>query len=287
MKRWFGLILMLIMTNANASVITVGPTGCEYSSIQTAIDAAESGDIIQVQSGAYYENVDVNKQLTLLGIDTGTGKPVVDAKFSGSSFILNADGIVIAGFAATNSEDTSSSTCAAGVYVYSNHNIIRNNDFVNNIFGIRLVQSRDNVIISNNVSNNGFGIDLDRSINNTITQNIIEGNYQCAKISVDLGEGQHCSPGDGIRLKDSGRNNITYNEIENNCEGIALESSHLNTIIHNEMSFNLGNIDLRNSLNNIINPNRITEYYADRGSGIDFCEAGDGRRSGYKHQTIF
>jgi parallel beta-helix repeat protein len=283
MKCGFGLILMLIMANANASVITVGPTGCEYSSIQAAVDAAASGDIIQVQSGAYYEKVDVNKQLTLQGINTGIGKPVVDAEFSGSSFTLNEDGIILEGFAATNSENLSISTCAAGVYVYSNHNIIRNNDFVNNVFGIRLVQSRDNVMISNKVSNNGFGIDLDSSINNTITQNIIEGNYQCGSLKIpNLGNGQTCSLGDGIRLKYSSGNNITYNEIKNNCEGITLESSHLNTITHNEMAYNLGNIDSKYSSNNIITPNRIIEYRAFKGSGIDFCEAGDTRRSGYK-----
>ena len=65
--------------------------------------------------------------------------------------------------------------------------------------------------------------------------------------------------------------------------GITLESSHLNTITHNEMTYNLGNIDLRDSINNVITPNRMTEYRSIRGSGIDFCEAGDMRRSGYKH----
>ena len=31
-----------------------------------------------MRSGTYYENVDVNKTLILRGVDTGTGKPVVD-----------------------------------------------------------------------------------------------------------------------------------------------------------------------------------------------------------------
>ena len=51
MKCWFGLILMFIMANANASMITVCPNGCEYSCIQTAINAAESGDIIKFKVG--------------------------------------------------------------------------------------------------------------------------------------------------------------------------------------------------------------------------------------------
>ena len=46
-----------------------------YSSIQDAINAANSGDTILVQSGTYSENVNVNKKLILRGI----GNPVVNA----------------------------------------------------------------------------------------------------------------------------------------------------------------------------------------------------------------
>jgi plastocyanin len=47
-----------------------------YTKIQDAINASSEGDTILVYSGTYYENVNVNKQLTLGGI----GMPVVDAK---------------------------------------------------------------------------------------------------------------------------------------------------------------------------------------------------------------
>jgi len=69
-------VLGLLLTgSAGAATLTVCPSGCAYSGIQTAINAASSGDTIQVQSGTYYENVNVTKQLTLRGI----GMPVVDA----------------------------------------------------------------------------------------------------------------------------------------------------------------------------------------------------------------
>ncbi|MFV9677836.1 MAG: hypothetical protein ACNYVW_09330, partial [Methanosarcinales archaeon] len=62
-----------------SATITVCHSGCDYASIQAAVDAADSGDTIEVHSGTYYENVDVNKTLSLKGVDTGSGKPVVDA----------------------------------------------------------------------------------------------------------------------------------------------------------------------------------------------------------------
>jgi hypothetical protein len=84
-------------------------TGENFSSIQAAIDDndTEDGHTITVYSGVYYENVVVNKSVTLIGI----GHPVVDACGEGSAITLSADGITLVGFTATNSE--SSWGCAA------------------------------------------------------------------------------------------------------------------------------------------------------------------------------
>jgi len=61
---------------------TVCSTGCSTKSIQTAITNASSGATITIGAGSYYENVVVNKPVTLLGsgvetvIYPGTSKPV-------------------------------------------------------------------------------------------------------------------------------------------------------------------------------------------------------------------
>ncbi|MHC1631377.1 MAG: hypothetical protein ACXQT4_03650 [Methanotrichaceae archaeon] len=70
------IILTLLLMVAQADKITVGKTNCGYISIQNAIDAAKPGDFLEVQSGIYYENINVTKPLILKGI----GMPVVDAK---------------------------------------------------------------------------------------------------------------------------------------------------------------------------------------------------------------
>lgn len=77
--------------------------GADFTTIQAAVDAASPVDTIEVHSGTYYENVSVNKLLTLRGVDTGSGKPMVDAGGSGSAITLSADGITLEGFKATNS----------------------------------------------------------------------------------------------------------------------------------------------------------------------------------------
>ncbi len=56
------------------------------SRIQGAVDASESGDAINVASGTYYENVQIDKSLTVKG--SGAGNTIVDGQRSGSVFTI-------------------------------------------------------------------------------------------------------------------------------------------------------------------------------------------------------
>ena len=83
--------------------ITVGKIGSNYTNIWEAIDAANPGDTIEVQSGTYYESIIIDKRLTLRGIDTGKGLPVIDGSAKRDTVTLNADRIVLENFIITNS----------------------------------------------------------------------------------------------------------------------------------------------------------------------------------------
>lgn len=107
-----GIIIISSVHNINK--------GTNYFTIQTAIDNASPGQEIHVDSGAYYENVNVNKQLTLRGI----GMLVVDANGSGSGITLSSNGIILEGFTTTGA----SSYPDAGIKVISiNNTLIGNN----------------------------------------------------------------------------------------------------------------------------------------------------------------
>src|SRR5664279_2088254 len=118
-------ILILILGFANAAKITVGPTDANYSVIQQAADNASTGDLIEVQSGTYHENVYLFHTVTLQGVNTGKGLPVVDAGGSASAITVISNGTTVSGFNLTNSGHCGCGN--AGVLVESNNNTIKNN----------------------------------------------------------------------------------------------------------------------------------------------------------------
>jgi nitrous oxidase accessory protein NosD len=67
------MLVLLLASGAGATELVVCPSGCAYSSIQVAVYAASAGDTVTVNSGTYVENVAVNKQLILRGVNTGVG----------------------------------------------------------------------------------------------------------------------------------------------------------------------------------------------------------------------
>ena len=84
MHRSFALValaasgLFASATVASVETITVCESGCNYTSINAAIDAASNGDIIQLSAETYTEGVVINtdgKAITLLGTTDKLGTP--------------------------------------------------------------------------------------------------------------------------------------------------------------------------------------------------------------------
>ena len=232
--------LPLAYNAAEGSVHNINKS-TNYATIQAAINDASAGDEIRVDSGTYYENVNVNKRLILRGI----GMPVVDAGSSGSAITLTADGIILEGFAATEAVDS-------GIKVNSKNNIIRGNNASNNgkdsslpvvSLGISLSSSSNNTLRGNNANNNTYcGICLSSSSNNILNDNNVSNN------------------GEGIVLNFSSNNNILNgNNASINYHGISLSSSSNNTLRGNNANNNTYcGICLYTSSNNILNDNNVS-----------------------------
>ena len=197
-----GLILiamMVMLSSLTSAAISVPPGG----SIQSAIDAAEPGQIIEVQNGTYLEQINLTKPLYLKGL----GRPIIDASGEGSAITISAGGSTLLGFMATGSGRGSED---AGIRVLSNGNILKDNVAVkNNNYGIILYKAEKNTVFLNSATENQKGgILLAHSDNNQIW-----GNYA----------GRNGN-GNGISIETSRGNTIHANNLTGNALGISISS---------------------------------------------------------------
>lgn len=252
-----------VLSNSQSNTVRNIETGMEFSTIQQAINAAESGNIILVGSGVYYEHLVVNKSLTLLGVnkeDTIIDGLSTNIAEGSIGITITTDNVVVGGLTVKN--------CSTGVYLdNSNGSVVTGNIVtLSGSFGIFLYQCYNAIISGNIVSSTigsqiglifGDGIRLDSSMNNTISDNfIIE------------------SPWDAINLDSSSNNWILRNVIENISHIVSAYSSNNNTFFHNNF-INSSGLFLASS-NNSWNVGGQGNYWSDyRGLDNDSDGVGD------------
>ena len=202
-----------------------GTLSAPYCSIQYAIDNADDGDDIKVASGEYFENILIDKEITLdwHGEDingTDTGIPIINGEGIGIVVIIRASDVIIKKCSIMNSGLTD---LDAGIYVgeESSDVTILNNEISECYYGIwikRYTVLETNHDIRGNIIDNieEDGILLSLSDGNSIYDNIVTN---C---------GLH-----GIQLLDCNENRIKENILQNNGYGLVVDVG-----IENEVELN-------------------------------------------------
>jgi parallel beta-helix repeat protein len=171
------LLLSLNIRLARAPATIIVPD--DYSTIQAAINAASDGDTIFVRNGTYYENLIVNKSVSLVG-ENKTSTIIDGSKTGGDTVtVTDVDNASISGFTIQGGRH--------GIYVYPiwsawcngttiTDNVVRNN--TGN--GIYLLSSSHSTILGNTVAfNGGAGILISsHSPENTLKNNNLTMNYR-------------------------------------------------------------------------------------------------------------
>ena len=161
------------------NILYVGGNGTgNYSKIQDAINDSENGDMVFVydDSSPYYENVIVDKSITLKGENKET--TVINGNDSEIVVNISSDNVILSGFTILNHGNYSSLTNI--IFIESNYNVISGNIIkVNNDdSGINIIYSEYTTIsgniITSNTSETWFGIHIYEGKNNNISRNIIK-----------------------------------------------------------------------------------------------------------------
>ena len=162
------LAIPSLVSSASAAEHTVALTGAEFPTIQGAIDSSSPGDTITVESGTYPGNIRLTKTISLIGIDSGAGAPVIEVGKDGNGIEITANDCSVEGFVIQDSEFLS------GIRISSAGNDISKNVLLNNAQGIVLISAAKNTISGNNITGNArFGITLQDADDNLIVDNSI------------------------------------------------------------------------------------------------------------------
>jgi parallel beta-helix repeat protein len=173
----FGLLSIVNFKILFAKTLYVG-IGEAYTSIDSAVDAANDGDTVIVKNGIYHEQVSINNEITLKSEHGYTHTTIVSSGRDYPAMLLYSDNLIVDGFTLYGSKNTYAITTLTTHYC-----IIRNNRFGvdeerYNKYGIEL-DSLYRSLITNNIfqKNTDSGILIEYGSNTICNNSFIGGNY--------------------------------------------------------------------------------------------------------------
>jgi parallel beta-helix repeat protein len=224
----------------NGNILYVGGSGQNnYTRIQDAVDNAIDGDTVFVydDSSPYYENIVIEKSITVLGENRETTCILGDESAGWGIVNISSGDVSISGFTIQPNMGEPAGIVVSNDYTYPDYwnivitqNVSISNNIIKNtvygIFGIRLKYGN----ISNNIIEDctGSGINLFISSNTTITKNFIS---HCSYRGIEIGG--LWGPYRLMNYRNPVAENIiiSQNTIQSNRWGIQLNGGTVKTII--------------------------------------------------------
>lgn len=132
----FALLLALAAGGAAAATWTVRPG----QALQPVLDAAASGDVVEVRRGLYTGNLLIAKPLTLRGIN----RPTISGGLRGDTIRVTAADVTIEGLIVRDSGDSLKDQ-NAGIYIRpgAHRALVRHCDLAYNLFGLWIEKAND------------------------------------------------------------------------------------------------------------------------------------------------
>jgi len=168
----------------------------DYQTIQEAISAAALGDTVYVKSGNYYENLILDKPLSLVGENVET--TTIHGNETADIVTINAANVLVTDFTIENAKQDGRN----GVGLYDAVDcIVSGNNFENNWMGIIISGGSNINITGNRMEGNEYGVAGDGCSGCIIAENVVKNNW------------------DGIGIDESSDVNVVGNSVSNNQDG--------------------------------------------------------------------
>ena len=239
---------LLREVNAQTDTVVVPD---DYGSIQEAIDNALVGGTVYVRTGAYHENLMINKSLSLIGENVDT--TIIDGNPSEGYRIpikIQADNVSVSGFKVLYGY----SGISVGDSKYCN---ISGNRIAGNEHGIMLVGCSYCVVSKNYFELVALSSAIQLSFSNSC---VLTGNYIT-----------NCT--EGIQIWQGSTNNIVTENTITNCDDVAIRLQYAdnNTVTRNVVSYSGIGTSVYVANNNTITQNNyinnleqlpMSEWYA-------------------------
>lgn len=193
-----------------------------FLTIQPAINGAASGDLIEVSSGTYTEDVIVNKSVTLQGEGPGSTTIIGPIGGSGSTVQISASNAVVDGFTITRAgnnltdwNDPGLNTAAVAMQGQSFTGVrVSNNVITACRTGIDVNNSNGHTIRNNVITNNRTGLIFrNQTDNHLVAENEITNNWTVGVLFLDASSGTN-SP-----VQTAANCSFTNNNISGNWYG--------------------------------------------------------------------
>jgi nitrous oxidase accessory protein NosD len=219
---------LTVSSYATSKIWIVDDDGpADFRSIQEAINVAQDGDRIQVMDGSYFENLSIDKPITLQGVN-----PKLTTLYGG--IIIETSGIVVDSLRLVGPGKWDRlHTYSYGVQTLSNQSlslgqrqdvwgtVVSNCVFDNWVIPIFLGGGDGSKIVNNTIFNSDEGIDLDTFDNNISNNKINVGGWGIS-IGDEYVSGNHLfgnqiSGGLGIEINWFNRNNTVEGNTISGC----------------------------------------------------------------------